>query len=82
MTTLCFLDAFHDRKSGQITWDEYLRHLLIHLTGVKHKEDDRDGMYPVLRYADPFGYGIFCWNQDLEQKVTGNKSRLYILACL
>lgn len=71
MTTLCFLDAYHAHRSGEISWDEYLRHLLVHLTGVKHKEDSIDGMYPAVRRADSFGYGIFCWNLLMEQKVTG-----------
>ena len=76
-TTLCFLDAFHAQERGDITWDEYLRHLLVHLTGVEHKEDDRDGLYPALRYTDPFGYGIWCWSRDLERKVTSKQSPLY-----
>ena len=70
-TTLCFLEAFHAYKSGQISWDEYLRHLLIHLTGVRHHQDDRDGLYPELRKTDSFRYGVFCWNQLLEQKING-----------
>ena len=81
-TTLCFLGAFHEHQSNRISWDEYLRHLLIHLTGVKHKEDDRDGLYPALRRTDPFGYGIFCWIQLFEQKVTGKQPHLCVMVRL
>ena len=82
MTTLCFLDAFQAHESGRISWDEYLRYLLVHLTGVRHKEDDIDGLYPALRRTDPFGYGIFCWDQLLEQRATGKQPHLRSLVCL
>lgn len=71
---LCFLDAFNAHKSGRISWNEYLRYLLIHLTGVKHKEDDTPYvLYNALRIADPFGFGLFSWNQRLKQRVTGKQ---------
>jgi hypothetical protein len=78
MPTLCFLDAFHAFKSGSIEWDKYIRHLLIHLMGVKHEDDRRSQTFWELQRIDPFGYGIWCWNQDRDGQVLSEQTSPFI----
>lgn len=65
ISTFSFLEAFRRMKSGLISWDEYIRHLLARTTGVEHEDDDVDGVYLKLLNTDPFGYSIWCFSNEV-----------------
>lgn len=62
---LPFLEAYGQLKSGKISWQEYIDHLLARCAGGGHEEDDIEGIHRKLRNTDPFGYSIWCWSDSL-----------------
>jgi hypothetical protein len=54
--SLCFKAAYEERRSGNITEETYLDHLIAHFRGVRHAEDSREASTgPSL---DSFGASI------------------------
>ncbi|KAH8667476.1 hypothetical protein BGZ60DRAFT_409339 [Tricladium varicosporioides] len=64
--TLCFLEAFRQKKAGVITEEEYINHLLAHCEGVEHEGDDWQNTDYELLKADPFGYSVQLWALKME----------------
>jgi hypothetical protein len=74
--SLCFLEAFNQKKNGSITEDEYLQHLLAHCQGVEHQYDESkpwDEPMVELKNADLFGYSIWLWSRKMDS-IDGNKA--------
>jgi hypothetical protein len=64
--SLCFMEAFKEKRKGNITEEEYIHHLLSHCKGVTHDEDEKiTGVYVELSDKDPFGYSLRCWALDM-----------------
>jgi hypothetical protein len=54
--SLCFKDAYRERRINSITEEAYLGHLLAHFCGVRHVEDNRNAFSAPS--PDPFGASI------------------------
>lgn len=78
---LCFLPAFEQWSAKNITWEEYLRHALLHWTGSKHEEDliPHQLATPLVE-RDPIAFSIYR-SQDLVTGVQG-RSQLQDFALL
>ena len=80
---LSYLEAFRQKESGMISWEEYIHHLFARFTSFhnEHDDDDVEGLHKKLRDTDPFGYCIYCWSKDID-KVKGtsqSKGRVRIV---
>lgn len=64
-TSLCFRSAFAELDRGQISWEEYIRHCLLHYAGVKHPEDEAH-WYELreLIDPDPLGFALWSWQHE------------------
>ena len=66
---LSYLEAFREKQNGNISWEEYIHHLLIRCTSDEneHEDDDVDGPHWELLKNDPFAYSIFCWSRRVDK---------------
>ena len=66
--SLCFLPAFQAKQRGEITEEEYIRHLLAHCKGVRHGDEDWYKHAALdIRDADPFGHSVRSWALTMDQ---------------
>ena len=77
--TLCFLAAFEAKQRGEISEDEYIRHLLAHCTGVRHDNEDwfKDAALDI-RDADPFGHSVRSWALTMDT-IDGTGSQVLLM---
>jgi hypothetical protein len=54
--SLCFVKAFAEvgRRGAGIKENEYLKHAVAHLSGVRHPEDSESGSVAVLMKFEPW----------------------------
>lgn len=57
MSSLCFREAAWAKKSNAISLEVYLVHLMAHLRGVRHAEDNKDDL-PILSTIDPISASV------------------------
>jgi hypothetical protein len=59
--------AARKHKSGELTWNDYLDHLLAYLAGNGHEDDEEDPAGPgLLEHIDPLASYIYNWSQDMD----------------
>lgn len=78
--SLCFCDAFEEKKNGAISEEEYFHHLLAHCRGVKHEEegDEWPGGDSRLAALDLVGYSIKTWSLSMPHIKRRPVSKSYV----
>lgn len=65
---LCFRPAYIKFAAGEISWEEYLHHMLLHFVGRRHAGDELEQEYDVrcigFYREDPFGYALLEFQRD------------------
>lgn len=58
---LTYLEASRRYKSGELSSDEYIDHLLSRAAGGGHIDDEKEGGFLELGQEDPFAYSVWLW---------------------